>query len=248
MSEMTKIYPSKVAVFLNTATVEAPSWKRVGKGVTNLGLSYNPQTTTEQYIHENSATTSTDSYQVALDIPLTCYAGEPIFDYLDDIRQKRGIGSAAATEVLLVYLYDSVKIGDAITYKAERNAANIAINDFGSEAGKPVVMNATLSLNGDPQQGTVVITDGKPVFTAGETPEYLITFVVDDEDGTMLSGIQILINGKVLYTNANGIAEIMLPAGTYPYTAVADGYNNATGSINISTAGKLETVTMTEAT
>ncbi len=155
----TKIYTPKVAVFLNTSTTESPTWTRVGKGVTALPINYNPQTTTEQYIDEDSATTSTDSYQVAIDVPQTCFAGEPIFDFLDAIRQARGVGSDAACEVLIVYLYT------ASPYKAEKNEASIAINDFGGDAGAPVVINWTLSLNGDPTLGTCVITDGAPVFT-----------------------------------------------------------------------------------
>lgn len=161
-----KLYTPKVALFLNTGTAETPTWKRIGKGVTALNINYNPQTTTEQYIHEDSATTSTDSYQVALDLPLTCYAGEPVFDHMDGIRQSRGVGTAASADVLVVYIYDSTTGEGTTTYKAERNAANIAINDFGGDAGAPVVLNSTLSFNGDPVRGTCVITAGAPVFTA----------------------------------------------------------------------------------
>ena len=153
-----KLYTPKVAVFLNTATFETPTWKRIGKGVTGLTLNYNPQVSTEQYIHEDSATSSTDSYQVAQDLPMTCYAGEPVFDYLDAIRMARGVGSAAACDLLIVYLYTTSP------YKAERNAGNIAINDFGGDAGAPVVLNATISFNGDPVRGTATVVDGVPVF------------------------------------------------------------------------------------
>ena len=155
-----KLYTPKVAVFLNTSTFETPIWKRVGKGVTGLTLNYNPQVSTEQYIHEDSATSSTDSYQVAQDLPMTCYAGEPVFDYLDAIRMARGVGSAAACDLLIVYLYT------ASPYKAERNAGNIAINDFGGDAGAPVSLNSTISFNGDPVRGTATVVDGAPVFTA----------------------------------------------------------------------------------
>lgn len=155
-----KLYTPKVAVFLNTSTFETPIWKRIGKGVTGLTLNYNPQVSTEQYIHEDSATSSTDSYQVAQDLPMTCYAGEPVFDYLDAIRMARGVGSAAACDLLIVYLYTTSP------YKAERNAGNIAINDFGGDAGAPVSLNSTISFNGDPVRGTATVVDGAPVFTA----------------------------------------------------------------------------------
>lgn len=160
MADQTKIYTPKVALFLNTGTTGTPTWTRVGKGVTSLSLAYNPQTTTAQYINENSATTSVDGYQVSSEIPLTCYAGEPIFEYIDAIRLKRAVGTGAEVQALIVYLYK------ASPYAAELNSASIAIKDFGGDAGKPVVINATLSFNGDPKLGTAVITDGAPVFTA----------------------------------------------------------------------------------
>ncbi|MBP1737278.1 MAG: hypothetical protein H6Q60_1159 [Oscillospiraceae bacterium] len=159
MSE-TKIYTPKVGLFFNTGTSALPVWTRVGKGATSLSIAYNPQTTTEQYINEDSATTSTDSYQVSTDIPLTCYAEEAIFEFLDEIRRSRAVGTDAEVQVLVVYLYKDSP------YPAEVNSASIAINDFGGDAGSPVVINSTLSFNGDPTTGTVVITSGSPVFTA----------------------------------------------------------------------------------
>ncbi len=157
---MDKIYTPKVALSLNTGTAASPVWTRVGKGVTSLSLKYDAQTTTEQYINESSATTSTDSYQVATDVPLTCYAGEPIFEFIDNIRRNRAVGTAAEVQALIVYLYKSTP------YAAELNNASIAISDFGGDAGSPVVINATLSFNGDPTLGTCVVTNGIQVFTA----------------------------------------------------------------------------------
>jgi len=174
MADQVKIYTPKVALFLNTNTVASPTWTHVGKGVTSLSLAYNPQSTTEQYINENSATTSTDSYQVASDLPLTCYAGEPIFEYIDAIRRSRAVGSAAETQVLIVYLYKNTP------YAAELNNASIAVNDFGGDAGSPVVINSTLSFNGDPTIGTAVVTNGVPVFTAAGVTALTMTSVPAD--------------------------------------------------------------------
>ena len=171
---MEKIYTPKVALFINTNTAASPTWTRAGKGVTSLSLAYNPQTSTEQYINESSSTTSTDSYQVASDLPLTCYAGEPIFEYIDAIRRSRAIGSAAEVQVLVVYLYKSSP------YAAELNNASIAVNDFGGDAGAPVVINSTISFNGDPTIGTAVVTNGVPVFTATSAAALTVTSVPAD--------------------------------------------------------------------
>lgn len=170
----TKIYTPKVALFLNTGTVASPVWKRAGKGVTSLSIAYNPQITTEQYIDQSSASASVDSYQVASDIPLTCYAGEPIFEFIDALRRSRAIGSAAEVQVLIIYLYKESP------YAAELNNASIAINDFGGDAGAPVVINSTLSFNGDPTIGTAVVTNGVPVFTATSAATLTVTSVPAD--------------------------------------------------------------------
>lgn len=159
-----KVKRSQLAAFLNTGTTETPVWSLIGKGVTGQTIGYNPQTNTEQYIHEDSATTSVDSYQVNIPTPQTAYAGDPVFDYVDNLRQQRAIGTDAETDVLIVYLYTQSP------YKAEKCRAAIQIDDFGGDGGASVVLNYTINLNGDPELGTVVITDGVPVFTP-DSPE-----------------------------------------------------------------------------
>lgn len=159
-----KVKRSQIATFLNTGTGQSPVWSLIGTGVTGQTIGYNPQATTEQYIHEDSATTSVDSYQVNIPTPQTAYAGDPVFDYVDDLRQRRAIGADAETDVLIVYLYTQSP------YKAEKCRATIQIDDFGGEGGAPVVLNYTINLNGDPELGTAVVTDGKPVFTPLNEP------------------------------------------------------------------------------
>lgn len=155
-----KIKRSQVAAFLNTGTSASPVWSRIGKGVSGQTIAYNPQTTTETYIHEDSATTSVDSYQVSISTPQTAYAGETVFGFVDALRQSRAIGNSAEVEVLLVYLYTTSP------YKAEKNTAVIQIDDFGGDGGAPVVINYTLNLNGDPVIGTATVTSGAVAFTA----------------------------------------------------------------------------------
>lgn len=54
-AETTKIKSSKSAVLLNVGTAAAADYKRIGKGVTSLPISYNPKTTTETYVDEDNA-------------------------------------------------------------------------------------------------------------------------------------------------------------------------------------------------
>ncbi|MBW6492303.1 MAG: carboxypeptidase regulatory-like domain-containing protein [Lentimicrobium sp.] len=47
---------------------------------------------------------------------------------------------------------------------------------------------------------------------------YTVTFIVNSDIG-FLEGVEILINGELLYTNQEGTAVIQLENGSYPYTA-----------------------------
>ena len=135
----------------------------MGKGITSQNVSYNPNVTTEQYIDEDNAYSSVDSYAPSLDGTQTCYKGEPVFTYIDGLRQNRAVGAELETEVLFVYLYD----GDDSAYKAEKNACVIQLGDYGGDGGGSVQLTYTIGLNGDPEKGTATVTAGKVTFTKG---------------------------------------------------------------------------------
>ena len=159
---MEKIKRSLFATFINTTPgVEAPTWAKMGKGITSQKISYNPTVTTEQYIDEDNAYSSVDSYAPSLDGTQTCYKGEPVFEYIEALRQARAVGKALETEVLFVYLYD----GDKNAYKAEKNACVIQLGDYGGDGGGNVQLTYTIGLNGDPVQGTATIAEGNVTFT-----------------------------------------------------------------------------------
>ena len=158
---MEKIKRSLLATFINTTPgTETATWAKMGKGITSQNISYNPNVTTEQYIDEDNAYSSVDSYAPSLDGTQTCYKGEPVFTYIDGLRQKRAVGAELETEVLFVYLYD----GEDNTYKAEKNACVIQLGEFGGEGGGSVQLTYTIGLNGDPVQGTATISNATVTF------------------------------------------------------------------------------------
>ena len=161
--KMEKIKRSLFATFINTApNGEAEVWARMGKGITSQKISYNPNVTTEQYIDEDSATSSVDSYAPSLDGSQTCYKGEPVFTYIDGLRQKRAVGKELETQVLFVYLYD----GAENSFKAEKNNCVIQLGEYGGDGGGNVTMTYTVGLNGDPVVGTATVTEGNVAFVA----------------------------------------------------------------------------------
>lgn len=156
-----KIKRSEFATFINTSPGSTATYSRMGKGITGQTVAYNPTVTTEQYINEDSATSSIDAYAPSINTPQTCYAGDPVFEYIDGLRRARAIGSDAETDVVLVYIYES---SGSSAYAAEKCKCVVSIEEFGGDAGNPVSITYTLNLNGDPEIGTATITSGQMTF------------------------------------------------------------------------------------
>lgn len=150
--EAKKIKRSKFATFLNTGTVAEAVWSLIGNGVTALTVAYNPQTSEETYIHQDSGTKDVTGYAPTSAIPMTAHKGDPVFDYVDALRKKRAVLDEARTEICLVYLYDGEE--GASSYPAEKNTCSIQIDDFGGEGGGSNVINFTINFVGDAVEGT----------------------------------------------------------------------------------------------
>lgn len=160
-----KVKRSDFAAFLNTVPSAAtPTWKRMGKGITSQKISYNAQSSSETYIDEDSATTSIDSYAPTMDAPMTAYKGDPVFDYVDELRQKRAVGADCETEVLLVYIYDSTGTGSSVKYAAEKQKVAISIDEFGGDGGGNNSLSFTVNFIGQSERGTCTIANGQPTF------------------------------------------------------------------------------------
>jgi hypothetical protein len=206
----TKIKRSQLATFMNTGTSGSPVWKRIGKGVTGQTIGYNPQTNTETDIDQDSATTNLDGYQVNIPTPQTAYAGDPVFDFVDNLRRTRAIGSDAEVEILIIYLYTGSP------YKAERNQAVIQIDDFGGDGGSSVVLNYTLNLNGDPVIGTAIVADGTPVFTPTGITELALSSIVPAANATAVA-----VGASIVLTFSNAIKGESVVVTTAAGVAVA---------------------------
>lgn len=150
-----KIKRSKFAVFLKVGE----EFALVGDGVTSMTISYNPQTSDETYIHQDSGTTDVESYKPTSSVPMTAIKGDPVFDYVDGLRKKRAVLEDARTEVCLVYIYDGADEGTS--YPAEKNVCSIQIDDFGGEGGGSNVINFTINFVGDGVAGTFDATTKK---------------------------------------------------------------------------------------
>lgn len=156
---MDKITREQFVSYLNTTpTEESETWSLLGIGITSYGIAYNPQVTTEKWIIHKAATSSLDSYQRQGDVSQKCYKDDPVFEYVNEIRRKNGIGAEVQTEVLDIDRYDSTIEG---TFKATKSDVIIAITNYMAE---DAVIEYTIYYNGDPKQGTVTFADEVPTF------------------------------------------------------------------------------------
>jgi hypothetical protein len=152
---------SQFMTFINTGTTQTPIWSLIGDGVTTGKISYNPQTTDEVYIHQDSGTTEVESYKPNMPIESTAKKGDAVFGFVDALRKGRKVLADAHAEVVNVWLYETPALGE---YPAERQAVSIQIDDFGGDGGKATVINYTINFMGDPTLGAFNPTSG--AFTA----------------------------------------------------------------------------------
>lgn len=146
-----KIKRSLLATFLNTGMAESPTWSLIGDGVTEQTINYNPQTTDETYINQDSGDTDVESYKPTIPNNMTAIKGDEVFEYIDDIRINRKVLGDATTDILIVYLYKEATSG---AYPAEKNRCGIQIGDFGGAGGESAKLNFTVNLQGDATHGT----------------------------------------------------------------------------------------------
>lgn len=158
-----KIKRSLFAIFLNTSpSTETATYALMGKGITSQKVDYNPETSDEVYVSEDSGTVDVESYKPSVSTQQTAIAGDPVFDYVDSLRQKRAVLNDARSDIVMVNLYGTATTG---AYPAEKNTVSIQIDDFGGDGGKSVEINYTVNMVGDPIKGT--FNPSTKAFTAG---------------------------------------------------------------------------------
>lgn len=151
----------KRSLWAHALKTDESTFDRMGKGISELELSYNATENSEKYIDEDVATTTVDEYAPAFDGEQTCYKGEPIYEYINKLRLKLATGSDAESEVVNIDVMDKQSDG---SYAAQKFGCSISINSYNGTTIKYKV-----NLNGSPINGTATIVNKKITFT--ETQE-----------------------------------------------------------------------------
>lgn len=157
---MEKITRDQIMTFLDTTPAsENETWSLLGQGITEFGLEYNPQKTTEKFIINRNATTSLESYQISGSASQKIYKGDPCFEFVNNLRRNASVGSKNETHILDVDKYDADEGG---SYKATKYDCTISITRYLSDEA---VIEYDIDYNGQPTLGTVTIADGAVKFT-----------------------------------------------------------------------------------
>lgn len=152
---------SAFKMFMNTTPEDTATYNIIGPGVTDLTISYNPQTSTEQYIHEDVATTELTGYQPNAPVTAQVVKDDPAFEFINKIRTGLLIGSDAHTDVVLVDIFGKQTGG---AYSATKQPVSIQIDSYGGAASDPLSIGYTINWRGSGEQGTFNPTTR--VFTA----------------------------------------------------------------------------------
>jgi len=143
---------SAFKMFMNTTPGgEAGTYSIIGPGVTDLSISYNPQTSTEQYIHEDTATTEMTGYQPNAPVTAQAVKEDPTFEFVNQMRKDLPIGSDAHTDVILVDVFGKQSSG---AYEATKQPVSIQIDSYGGSASDPLSIGYTINWRGSGTQGS----------------------------------------------------------------------------------------------
>lgn len=128
----------------------------LGIGITDYGISYNPQVDQEKWIIEKNARNVHESNQKQGSVTQTAYLGDPVFEFVANGRDQLNYKS----HVVDVDIF----AGEGGVYPATKSDCLVAIEQFGSDVAS---IEYTIYYDGDPVKGSVTFdaSTGKPTFT-----------------------------------------------------------------------------------
>ena len=201
----TMIKKYHVALFLNGGTESAPEWKQIKKSTDNT-ITMNAETQTFDYITDEAPTTEINRYAPSLSQPITMYKGEPDYEFVFGKFFNQAVGAAAHSEILIVFYGADV----SSAYKAWKASCILQIDNM-----NPVesTITATITFNGTTEKGTVVVTNGIPVFTGDTTTEFAYTVTATSNSADPIVGATVVIGGVEKTTDEDGKAVFYLIDG-----------------------------------
>lgn len=154
---MAKVMREKILHYLNTGTVQSPTWSLINEGVSSLTTNFNPETEEEAYIADSAKTKTTTGLAVETTFDMNRVKGDAANDKIFALVWGRKVGTEADTELLTVNLSATPVSTDK--YPAIKDTVNVIYNSIGDEAIKPLKIGVTLGHQGNHEVGTWDVGD-----------------------------------------------------------------------------------------
>lgn len=150
-----KVKRSQFLTYLDTTpTATNPTWSILGVGITDYGVSYNPQVETEKWIIEDNARNDHTSNQKQASVEQTIYKGDPCFEFAAAGRDQLNY----KTHILDIDRWN----GSGSSYPATLSDGLLVVTET---LGENATLSYDLYYDGDIKTGTVTFTNGVPTFT-----------------------------------------------------------------------------------
>jgi len=154
-SGIEKINRSQFLTYLDTTPSSlSPTWGILGVGITEYGISYNPQVDTEKWIIEDNARTDHSSNQKQGNVTQKCYKGDAVFEFINAGRDQLNYKS----HVLDIDRWN----GTGSNYPAKMNDVIITVTNY---MGENAEIEYDIYYDGDSVEGTVTFAGNVPTFT-----------------------------------------------------------------------------------
>lgn len=146
--------------FLDTTPDSTATYKVLGIGVTDYGISYNPQIDSEKWIIEKNARQVHSSNEKQGSVTQTAYKGDPVFEFVAEGRDKLNY----KTHILDVDVWNGTESSGIITAPAKLSDGMIAVTQWMSDTASA---EFDLYYSGDGVDGSATIntTTGEVTFT-----------------------------------------------------------------------------------
>lgn len=138
---------SNLAIFINTTPDSTATYLLGGYGISDMSIAYNPQSLTEQYVNQDSASTSITGYQPNIPISMRVDSTSPLYTYVNTLRKNRSILSDSQTDIIIVNKLDTEVV--AGVYPGEQQEVSFQIDSFGGPASDPLSIDFTINFLGD---------------------------------------------------------------------------------------------------
>lgn len=248
--EEMKFYNRHNIVNFMSITVGGTTFLRM-KGFTSQENSSNAETDETKYVDEPSARKRVTSFSKEIGYEADRIVGNPIHNFLADVEELE----QANVNVEIVTVDFNKKQGSGY-YALKRIYSVIPDGSGGDENKYPI--SGTFGANGDIIKGTATPLDNANViknisavsFEAdGDNKVQLVTFNISDSEG-QVQGAKIKIDeNNIIYTDANGIANINLIQNTYSSIEISkEGYTTQSNvSVTVDASAVYKEITLVEA-